>query len=358
MTGIIAILAAAGFGAWETVQHSIEKATEEKVAAAVKEQVKISSDKLEEEIKSEQDALRRLREQAMDDTANFKVDAKQALAQIQSWQQEVEAKRDIVIKSLEVVNGEVTQLVQTRVTTSLSSNNVSSSVFGAVPEGMIAISSSGIDEASFEIIADGGGVFSTRFLKALRRLSAKSEEVALEDVFSLVSREVRAVTEEKKIPMHPYITSSIAPPTPILPPLSPPGKNSHGVFRAVLVGIQSYHDSELAQLCCSGRDVSDLANSLEQKSFRVTKLIDVAQNEIRRALDELRKDSHKEDTVLFYFSGIVGNVPSDDGSKPSKYKALVTIDSTNNSSNWLSGPDLVQAIESIPARHRIIIVDG
>jgi len=102
MTGIIAILAAAGFGAWETVQHSIEKATEEKVAAAVKEQVKISSDKLEEEIKSEQDALRRLREQAMDDTANFKVEAKQALAQIQSWQQEVEAKRDIVIKSLEV----------------------------------------------------------------------------------------------------------------------------------------------------------------------------------------------------------------------------------------------------------------
>ena len=173
MAGIIAILAAAGFSAWETVQHSIERATEEKVGIAVRERVKASSDKLEEETKSEQESLRRLREQTMDATADFKVEAKEALTQIENMRQQVEQKRDVVVKSMELVNGQITQMVQARVTTSFSDSNPeldsAELVFGKLSERMVAISTADSVRRPMRIHASAAGHFQHAFCVRCRK---------------------------------------------------------------------------------------------------------------------------------------------------------------------------------------------
>jgi hypothetical protein len=346
MTGIIAILAAAGFGAWETVQHSIEKATEEKVAAAVKEQVKISSDKLEAETKTEEEALMRLREQTMDATASFEVEAKQALARIQNSQQEVETKRDVVIKSLELVNGEVTQLTQQKVTTSISSNDRPETSTSFSNDCFVISSTTG-KQASF---ADAnGGVFSTSFLETLRELSASGEEVKLHQAFYVVSEMVRI---RSKADMKPSLYAPATLEEPVLLPMQ--GTNSrgqHGVFRAVLVGIQNYHGA-FGHLSSTEQDISNLAVFLETKSYEVRELTDATRAEVMDVIEQVKRESHPEDTILFYFSGHTISLP---GNQP---KYLVFLDSTKDPKTYIAEDEIVRFISELKAASRFVFIDG
>lgn len=352
MTGIIAVLAAAGFGAWETVQHSIEKATEEKVAAAVKEQVKISSDKLEEEAKTEQDALRRLREQTMDATASFKVEAKQALSQIESSQHEVEAKRDVVIKSLELVNGEVTQLTQQRVTTSISSSN-RPETFTSVSNDCFVISSTTGKQAS--VADDNGGVFSTSFLETLRELSASGEEVKLQQAFWRVSERVWTHTKGDMSPSLEAPTGLIDAPARLQPVLLPmQGNNSqgqHGIFRAVLVGIKNYHEP-FGPLSSTEQDILNLAAFLQTKSYEVKELLDATRAQVMDAIEWAKGQSHPEDTILFYFSGHTISLP---GNQP---KYLVFLDSTKDPKTYIAEDEIVRFISELKAASRFVFIDG
>lgn len=74
---------------------------------------------------------------------------------------------------------------------------------------------------------------------------------------------------------------------------------------ALLIASSEFQDSALRPLV-SAADVEALANVLGQHDFgdyEVTKLINQPSYAVRRAVEEFYADRHREDLVLFYFSG-------------------------------------------------------
>jgi len=76
--------------------------------------------------------------------------------------------------------------------------------------------------------------------------------------------------------------------------------------RAILIGSQTYSDSEFEQLHCPRNDVAELKFLFETDSFKFDEVIDLVDQEsshVEQQIEAVLEDSKVGDFILIYFSG-------------------------------------------------------
>jgi predicted phage tail protein len=133
-----------------------------------------------------------------------------------------------------------------------------------------------------------------------------------------------------------------------------PGGVQLGRYFAVVIGNNTYRDSNYASLKSAGSDATAVSNLLRSRyGFQTTLLLNASRLEILTALNEMREKLGPQDNLLIYYAGhgeidAAGNqgywVPSDGVA--------------GNSKTWISNAAISDVLNAAQAKHVLVVADS
>ncbi len=136
-------------------------------------------------------------------------------------------------------------------------------------------------------------------------------------------------------------------------PLKVPGL---GRYHALVIGNNSYKGG-MQKLSAARNDAEEIEKILKQRyGFKTKLLLDADRYEIMSALNALRENLTDDDNLLIYFAGH-GVIEKTASGEARGYWLPVDAE-PNNNANWISNTAVTEIIETIPAKHVLIVADS
>lgn len=129
-----------------------------------------------------------------------------------------------------------------------------------------------------------------------------------------------------------------------------------GRYHALVIGNNEYKGG-MQKLTAARNDAEEIAKILKKNyGFKTKLLLDADRYEIMSALNELREKLSEEDNLLIYFAGH-GIIEKTSGGESRGYWLPVNAEQSSNA-NWISNTAVTEIIETIPAKHVLIVADS
>lgn len=127
-----------------------------------------------------------------------------------------------------------------------------------------------------------------------------------------------------------------------------------GRYYAVVIGNNSYRDSNYPALTSAGNDASAVASLLKSRYGYETRLVlNGDRMGMLSALNDMREKLKPEDNLLVYFAGH-GEITPEDGQG-----YWIPIDGiAGNRKTWISNAAISDVLETISARHVLVVADS
>ncbi len=126
-----------------------------------------------------------------------------------------------------------------------------------------------------------------------------------------------------------------------------------GKYYALVIGNNNY--SNFPKLKAASRDAEAVAKTLKSKyGFKTKLVIDADRYTVMSALNEMREKVTSEDNLLIYFAG---HGELEESAVPRGYWLPVDAE-TNSNANWISNSAITEFIETIPAKHVLVVADS
>ena len=137
-------------------------------------------------------------------------------------------------------------------------------------------------------------------------------------------------------------------------PTTPPV--DFGRYFALIIGVDTYSDRELAKLKSAVEDAKALAQALESRyGFRVELLINPTRYQIMTALAAYHKQLGDDDNFLLYFAGHGSLI---EGGSIVRGQWLPSDAEKNNPANWISNVEITDYVSILPAKEVLVIADS
>lgn len=135
---------------------------------------------------------------------------------------------------------------------------------------------------------------------------------------------------------------------------SVPAGVKFGRFHAVVIGNNSYRDSNYPTLRSAANDATAVADVLRKRyGYEVQLLLNAGRLEILSALNAMREQLKPEDNLLVYYAGH-GEIDAADG----QGYWVPTDGISGNSKTWISNAAISDMLDTIPARHVLVVADS
>jgi predicted phage tail protein len=133
-----------------------------------------------------------------------------------------------------------------------------------------------------------------------------------------------------------------------------PGGVQLGRYFAVVIGNNSYRDSNYASLKSAGSDATAVSNLLRSRyGFQTSLLLNASRLEILTALNEMREKLGPQDNLLIYYAGH-GEIDA-----AGKQGYWVPSDGVaGNSKTWISNAAISDVLNAAQAKHVLVVADS
>jgi len=127
-----------------------------------------------------------------------------------------------------------------------------------------------------------------------------------------------------------------------------------GAYYALVIGNDHYRNPEIHDLETARADAREIGHMLERKfDFRVTALEDATRYDVLSALNDLRGKLTDRDNLLIFYAG------HGELDRANSRGHWLPVDAEPRSTaNWISNVDLTDILNSMAARHIIVIADS
>jgi uncharacterized caspase-like protein len=145
-----------------------------------------------------------------------------------------------------------------------------------------------------------------------------------------------------------------APPPPESRPQSPPV--NFGRYHALIIGVDSYRDSQFAKLKSPVEDAKTLAKTLKERyGFEVELLINPTRYQVMTSLASYHKKLDDNDNFLLYFAGHGTLI---EGGAIVRGQWLPSDAEKNNPANWISNAEITDHVSILTAKQVLVIADS
>ncbi len=190
-------------------------------------------------------------------------------------------------------------------------------------------------------------------LAANGTFSADVDVVAGGTVVKVAAVDKRGGRAQLDFTMVPQSGSNAGSTASLAPAGSVPSDLKLGKFYAVVIGNNSYRDSNYAALKSAASDATAVANLLRSRyGYQTTLLLNAGRLEMLTALDDMRKQLGAQDNLLIYYAGH-GEIDS-----AGKGYWIPADGAAGNNKTWISNAMVSDILNTMPAKHVLTVVDS